>query len=408
VATDGGRARITFDTFTGGPQTQASYISTAIGAATILSGKRYRIKFDVKAADVSAEGINAAFGLIVNDTTGPRVDSVLGHSVLVGSLSDPAFGAGSFTVDFVAPFDVRYLCVGASLSILSGDPTPGSSWVEFDNVTVVKLPDPPVSGAPLQGISLTNFFKEIILRSERAGLTDADVDYTSTDAIDTSAPYPFGVYVQSAITIDGLSRAPLDSFCASITEDETGARRVIRLTDPELAADGDIVAEFDGSNLDDMPTWDRDPAIGLTARAGAPHNWYQFTDGTQFVDDFDPATGIDAQTRAQFMRASQNFVSTDVVLDPSYQFALDADPIPYLLDLLADAKAELNRVCGMFTKVRKHYTFSGALDDQSIPRVGDIVRVTWPRGDLAAGKKLFVKRVRYFPWSRRADITAWG
>ena len=410
VATDGGRMRVTFNTFTGsGFETQTNCMSTPVAASTITAGHRYRITVDVKAADSSLPaGHTAHIGFMINDSTGPRADNVLGHSVVVGVASDLGFGVGSFTFDFVAPFEVRYVVALANLTRETSEAVPGSYWVEYDNITIVQLPDPPDPSVPLVGISLGDYMQQII--EVRAGYDSSAWVRADADAIDAATPYAFGVSMKQPVSQLAALEAPMDSFTGALTTDELGRIRVVRLIDPATVADADVAFQFKRSvSVQSIPICAGDEAKGLTKNAGLRHNW-EISGDSDFVGDYDPVTGIDAATRTRFKRDSQYIVTAAVNLDPMYSFADGADPVKWLFDVPANGDVQINVINSQFSigRVSASWTswFSGM---PPIIRCGSVVSMLWddprrPTNLFYTTKKLLVKEYKLFPLGGRIDI----
>lgn len=259
---------------------------------------------------------------------------------------------------------------------------------------------------PLDGITLTDYYREIIERRARLG-SSAWVS-ADCEAIDAATRFVFGVYAREAVTSEALLRAPLDSFLAALTSDEEGRVRVVRLRAPELADDAEIVLDIDGINSPEPPTIVPDDAPGLTCRAGARRNWTQHGD-SDFVDDLDPLTGIDAATRSRFKRLSQYLVASGLPLAPLYAHARDAGQIETLLDMPEHAQQLIDEACGLFAVTRKFVRCTVYYDGAPpAARPGAIVRYTRDRFGFNAGKKLLIMRARHLLLARAFQIVAWG
>lgn len=264
-----------------------------------------------------------------------------------------------------------------------------------------------LTSAPLNGISLTEYFRHVI--EDRAGLGAGAWVSADAEAIDAATGYVFGVNVRDTITGRGLLSAPLDTFTAAITTDELDRIRIARLIAPEDAPDGDIVWELDQVNVPSRPEVTLDEAPGLTCRAGARRNWTLHSD-SDFVEDYDALTGIDAATRTRFKRASQFVVSSSLPLADLYVLARNKDPIDFLGDLAEYSQAELDRVVGMYGAVRAFWRCTGYYDGAPPPvRPGVIVRLTWPRPGLeTTGLKLLVVRSRHIATAQSFELGLWG
>jgi len=139
-------------------------------------------------------------------------------------------------------------------------------------------------------------------------------------------------------------RAPLDSYCAAVTADEFGALRTVTLQDPDTMAPA-VTITF--ARATDTPIGDPDEAKGLTLSAGGRYNWTLHTD-SDFVDNFDPATGIDAATRTRFKRQTQFLVKSSASMPDLYSFANGAKELFMLFDLEADTQTQHDGVCALY------------------------------------------------------------
>lgn len=261
---------------------------------------------------------------------------------------------------------------------------------------------------PLTGITLHDFCKDVIER--RANLGPAAWVPGDAQAIDAETGYVFGVHTREAVTNEALLRTPLDSFTAGITTDEQDRIRVIRLIDPELMPDADVVYDIVvGINTRGDLSYTVDMAPGLTAHAGCRRTWAVHAD-SDFVEDFDPVTGINAALRTQLKRKCQLVASSSKPLDPLYDHARDAGPLETVLDLKVHAEAELDRVLDFYARVRGFYTIDVVFDGAPPPiRLGVVVRLTWvDESGVTNVRKLFVRRTRCTARAGVITVEGWG
>jgi hypothetical protein len=259
---------------------------------------------------------------------------------------------------------------------------------------------------PLIGISLTDYFREII--EERGGESSETWSSADTELIDEEAGYTFGAYFREPVTILDALRAPLDSFTAALFTDREGTLRVARLVDPAVGEGSPtpaIALEITTGNLLDPPDAAFETAKGLTSVIGYRRNWYVFRDA-DFVADYDD---VPAEVRARFKRLSQ-YLLTGGDLHPAYRHAEIAAPLPSLLEIREEAQAEIDRVVDLYDdSPRIVYRFRVAVDGAP-PDIhfGSIVHATYPRFGLTAGKYLFVESCRVIPFQQELEIFAWG
>lgn len=241
----------------------------------------------------------------------------------------------------------------------------------------------------LAGITLADYFEEILVN--RHGLDASSYNVADLEAIDAATGYVFGVHIPDAINVDDALWMPLDSFGGCLSDGGDGEIRTARLINPEDASDDDIEFEFTRTNMLGAPEPQSAVAQGLTTNFGCRRNWTVFT-LTDFVDDFDPVTGIDAATRERFKRLSQYLVSASTDLHPMYRDAQDAGELHTLLDQVVHAQSEADRIAAIFAICRRLYVLKAKTFGAAPPalRFGSIVKCTYPRYGFDEGKKLIV------------------
>lgn len=262
---------------------------------------------------------------------------------------------------------------------------------------------------PLHGISLAEYFKHII--EVRAKLDSNFWVEEDVSEIDIETKYTFGVYTDNEITMKAMLDAPMESFTSGITEDETGKLRIARMKNPSSIPDEDIILEIDENNAQDFPQIKGDLAPGLTTRWGTRRNWKLHSDG-DFVTDTDPVTGIDLGSRERFKRVSQFLTSSPVRIHSNYAHAKDAKPLDSLLDIEADGRTEVDRVCEMFQEPRKLLRLTVYYDGQPLGIIPgkSAVRYTREDADLGfeSGKKMLVLESKHWPIQRAYTLYVWG
>ena len=391
----GGRLRVTMSAWQG----QAFNMANASNASTpvsIVAGNRYRVALDVARFTKTTALTRAILSIKLVDSGGA-------YRTLPGAQWG-SFDVGRYTADFTAPIDAVALDVSAYIEVLPNTVS-DTFIVDFDNVTMFQLPSAPGSNVALQGISLANYIQEIL--ENRFGAKSTDWVRADAEAIDALKPYPFGVYIRDAVTTMAAIRAPFDSLCLAATPDEYGRLRIAQLQDPETMTP---VWTITFARAADAPLGDPDEAKGLTLSAGGRYNWKVHGD-SDFVDDFNPATGIDAATRAKFKRQCQFLVKSSASMPDIYSFAEGAKELWTLLDIAAHVQAQHDSVCGLFTAPRIDYpvTFTYAWPGPAILRPGLAMRVVCDWGVFTAGKNLYIKQIRHFPLALKYEISvAWG
>lgn len=263
------------------------------------------------------------------------------------------------------------------------------------------------TSVPLTGITLHDFCKDVI--ETRAGLGPGAWAPGDALAIDAATGYVFGVHSREQVTNEALLRTPLDSFTAGITTDENDRIRVPRLIDPETVPDENLAFDIVvGVDTRGELSYVVDMAPGLTAHAGCRRNWTLHTD-SDFVEDFDPETGISAAARTQLKRKFQQLVSSTKPLHPLYDHARDAGPLETVLDVKAHALAALEHALDFYAVVRGFYTVDVMFAGSPPPiRPGVVGRLTWTDHGITHVRKVYVKRTRCLATSGVLTIEGWG
>lgn len=384
--------------------------------AILQPGKTYRINFKLLNTQGTASPVTGGmnWGLMVRSdvTTNSAFGAI---SPNMQPLQAPAWGSQSASYTFVytvPPGAARKLYFIACASTGTVGTGFGFGSVSFYGVRVELLGDV-VQELPLQSITLENYMHEIL--EARAGLTAADWVPQDCIDIDDETGYRFGVHIKDVATVRAAIDAPLDSFCASQFTDNEGRLRIRRFRDPDTVADVDVVAEWSGLeaayNVGSTP----DYAPGLTSTAGARRNWKQYTD-SDFVTDY---FAVPAAFRTQLKRPSQFLVVASGSAAPSYLHAINAPPLDTVLDDPTQAQAEIDLRMLPYTAGRmrqntqvvtgpRFVTFTVYYEGFA-PAIffGDVVKLTYPRFGLNAGKKLIVLETTLNPVTKQLTLRTW-
>lgn len=224
------------------------------------------------------------------------------------------------------------------------------------------------------------------------------VDSTTADLITTEAPWAVGLYADGGITARDALQALLDSFGAWAWTNRFGVWHFGRLREPigapalELTIDN--VARVECA---------LELAKGLTTRAWAVRN-YSPTDENSF------AGSVSLADRRRWSQPYQVLTSAPGIVHPTYAHAQKADPLATLLQTPKGAATEIRRAAEFFRHERFVYR-ADALLDLSTARnldLGSVVRLTFPRYDLHAGKKLLVLGRSLEFWGRRVPLLLLG
>jgi len=394
TSSGGGSMQVTFTNWQGQAFIMAAQCRARIDVAT-TAGNRYRVQLDLTSLTLTSH-MSSGLSIFVDIVDAGGVT----HSAAVfGSAT-----VGHYTADFTAGVNGVSMDVVVAAAVNGGTVAAGPTAL-YDNVTLVQLPTPPPITEDLAGISLADYIDGILVY--RFGAQTTDWVRADAEAIDLIKPYPFGVYITEAITCMAAARAPIDSLGGAFSPDELGRLRVSVLQDP---AGMTPVVYLNYTNMEDAPLGDGDEAQGLTLNAGGRYNWSTFSD-SDFVDDFDPVTGIDAATRTMFKRQCQFIIKSSANMPDFYTFANDAKELETLLDIQSDAQAQHDSICVLYQAARNNYAISFDFawpPDFGVLRPGLAVNVKAPRGIFTTGVNLLMKTVRLYPFACRYEINAWG
>lgn len=358
--------------------------ATASGAPLFVAGQHYRIAWTATNVDSDAR-LN-----VINQTAG--------GDVILGTYS----ADGENELIFTASDD------GELVLEVYDDSGTGSAPYFLSYLRVLDTTDQEAEGVPtddLAGITLADYFNEILVK--RHGADASAYNTADLEAIDDETGYVFGVHIPDAINVDDALQLPLDSFGACLSDGGDGTIRVARLIAPEDVGDSEGVEfEFTRTNMFGPPDPQSAMAPGLTTNFGCRRNWTVFS-STDFVDDYDPVTGIDAATRERFKRISQYIVAAATDLHAMYRDAQDAGELSTLLDRVVHAQTEVDRIAAIFAICRRLYILK-AKTESAPPalRFGSIVKCTYPRYGFDAGKNLIVFEATRYMFRNRIEVLA--
>lgn len=260
-------------------------------------------------------------------------------------------------------------------------------------VTIHTLLDTTTEPAPA---NLALALREVFRRARFGGWSLSDAQ-----AIDAATGYSgIGLYVgQDAMTARQLYRQALESYCAGDYQDEDGTLRFARLIDP--AGQPATFALSESDLMSDLDVQD-DLAPHLTTRMSWRPNAVQLSADGITSDTL----AVPAWRRAQLTAVAQGIVWSGVPLADRYaRAAAAAPPMPSRFDQLADAQAEIDRVCSIYTADRTFWT-TRLMSDKSF-RPGQFGTLSYARHALAS-KPVMVVGVRHNPVTLDTELTLWG
>lgn len=345
----------------------------ALSTATMDAGRSYRYRINLGNLPP-----NHSFGQ-------PAVSLSTPTGIPIAVMTAPGIYEGVFTATstFVPRVQMTNALTGTTATIRQA--------------FILEIPDD-YDPAVLQAITLTEFVQEIV--EGRFGLPPSAWSRADTEAIDLATGYAgIGFFASESMTVRQALDAVLDSYTACAWVDEQGVLRFTRLTPPE---DEVPVGEITGADLLADIQVRPDLAPALTTQIDFRKNWTVLND-TDFVTDF---VVVPMAVRSVLTRTYQGIVASAIPLSATYANAVNAEPMNLLLDVEADAQAEVNHVTGYYSTLRKFYTteVSAELGVQ----IGQVWTLRYPRYGLDAGKNLLVSRVSRRIGSETVAITLRG
>jgi hypothetical protein len=237
----------------------------------------------------------------------------------------------------------------------------------------------------------------------RGNLSTGDLDTTALAAVDTATGYAIGWHSNGG-EVRGIDLANLaaQSFGVAIFQDGSGKLAPVQIDTPAVSAD------FALDELDILDiTWEADTAPGLSTRMHYGRNYAPHSDDdVALVSVATPAGALFASQLKQEVLT----VTTTETLDAVYADAADREPLESILSEQADAQAEIDRLCALYTVPRAFYTVKAFVESGTTHTIepGDTVEVTHSRYGLSAGVNLLVVAARSDFLGNSVDLVLWG
>lgn len=234
----------------------------------------------------------------------------------------------------------------------------------------------------------------------RASVAESELDLSGAAAIQSASDYQLALASTTELTGDALVRNAALSYGCGLFQSRNGTLKPARLAAPAASADFTLQQ---WQILGDI-AFEADRAPGLSTRMHFGRNYVQHSD-----DDMSGIT--DPSLRAELSR-EVGTVTTTASLHAMY--ATDAggrDPIESMLAESADAQAEIDRLCGLYTVPRGFYTLRARVDDSVTAYTiepGQTVELFHRQYGMSAGRKLLVVMARSNFTSSAVDLVLWG
>lgn len=237
----------------------------------------------------------------------------------------------------------------------------------------------------------------------RGELSTSDLDLATCDTLQAETDYSISFCNNgNDVTAAELLRKLEMSFGISFYSDADGVITPVRLQEPAVSADLDIVE----ADVDDLQ-FDVDLAPGLSSKIYYGRNYNPHS-----VDDVAgiPPTSTAAVLLRTEMQDEVKIAETTETLHAMYLEAEEREPLDSLLRYLVDAEAEIDRICGLYTTPRAFYTLRIYVTDATPYTLapGQTVNLTHSRYGLSGGVNLLVVYVRFVFLENRIDLVLWG
>jgi hypothetical protein len=232
--------------------------------------------------------------------------------------------------------------------------------------------------------------------------------WSSADAaaIDSETGYAgVGFYAAQRMSVRQARDEVLANYAAAAYADATGVLRLARLVDPDtLGPDVELDAALLVGDLVPKP----DFAPNLTRRMYYQTN-VQRMGASDFVTD---QVDVPADRRQALMAPGRGMAYYAGPLAPRYTAAERRAAFVSGFYQAADAQAELDRVCGLYTVERAFWTWT-MRGDRAVALVqglapGAAVLATYPRHGLESGRSLLVVGLRCSAGDGRVTLKLWG
>ena len=306
------------------------------------------------------------------------------------------------TVGFMA--DAPIAAVDAVLD--RGDALEAGTW-SLTSGNQLLLESPPLGpviadvstiGAGMVPASLQLALHQVFSRVRKSAWSSADAA-----AIDAATGYAgIGYYVGSGAQSARQARdTMLASYGSAAYQATDGTVRCVRLVDPDAVAHS---LELDPALLGEDLVVVPDAAPNLTRRMAYRPNAAPMEAG-EFVTDL---VDVPMQRRQELMGLYRGLVYSARPLAARYAAAERRPPFISLFWHAQDAQSEIDRICGLYAVERNFYRWSIAGQPSLALVPGQIVRVSYPRYGLAAGRNLLVAGIQRNPVTGRVTLRMWG
>lgn len=270
------------------------------------------------------------------------------------------------------------------------------------NVTTVELLATPAGQvtADVQGDSVggyVNYVASIIKRiaEDDIKLYDSQINASAFSSVDTAAPYPAGLYINTSdVTRRDALHMLSQSIRAAVYVDRLEQLTIAIINEPAASADHSI----DESTILSVKMVSRPPALKEVTWGYQPNE--------QIQSESDLAGSV-TYARKQFLAEKHRLVvATDGTVARIEPYA-ETFRVDSRLSDSANAQTVANAFLALHAPEKNMYEISGKGIDFGID-LGETVAVTWPRFGMDSGKNLLVVKIFINASNDTYTLSCWG
>ncbi len=272
-------------------------------------------------------------------------------------------------------------------------------WLAGGMLRLGSLPSGQVTVDATEGASAAARYAGALLSrvAQQMGLSSGEVSAADVAALDAAAAYELGAVVQDDETALAVMNRIAESVGAWFGFDRLGVLRMGRLVAPS----GSPAAELTEISITGLERVAQDALPSWRVVLGWGRN--------ETVQAGDLAGSVTAARRAWLAEAVRTTAAEDAAVKNRYKLAgeLRRDT---LLVTQANADAEAARVLALYKVRRDTFKVRARLSAEEVEGIdlGQVVRLTWHRYGLAAGRLFVVTGLRQDFERDAVEVTLWG
>jgi len=272
-------------------------------------------------------------------------------------------------------------------------------WLAGGMLRLGSLPSGQVTVDATEGASAAARYAGALLSrvAQQMGLSSGEVSAADVAALDAAAAYELGAVVQDDETALAVMNRIAESVGAWFGFDRLGVLRMGRLVAPS----GSPAAELTEISITGLERVAQDALPSWRVVLGWGRN--------ETVQAGDLAGSVTAARRAWLAEAVRTTAAEDAAVKNRYKLAgeLRRDT---LLVTQANADAEAARVLALYKVRRDTFKVRARLSAEEVDGIdlGQVVRLTWHRYGLSAGRLFVVTGLRQDFERDAVEVTLWG